>query len=523
MSSTVIFKQSFKPREASGTAGLNVRHLHYISTRPGAVYNRGCGFGLWGRLPQEQAARDLTDLTKAKQIVRAASADHTLYRAIVSVGQADAEKYGLYDRSAWERLVRDHIRDIAKEMDIRPENMCWCASFHCAKAHPHVHLLYWDNSPQPRQDLIPKPVWNSKAERIRAAFSGDIHRDEIRQIQQTLQEQREALRQAVQALCQEANPEKTVDLAKLFKNGGAADNLSQDLEMLLRQLPAKGSLRYAYLPSEYKQLVDKLVGKALELPELKAELKRYESAVRQVSQLYGNSAESANAELEKAREKLRRELGNLVMKAVREMGDELRLAGMAGSSPAHTVIRMAMKEVVPTLESYRELVNMMPGERIPMGVMYDQIPDFREQQNRVVEDVLRDARIRLAFQGCALRQAGIDLESLPDASGGQLFGKALTQEQREAYLECYRQQMQELREEITAQACQDAGWTEEAMRTGAAGLVMGMMRFLSQMASQRQAAAGQGGRDRWRSRDRSKEQRKDERATKQLSGSWEPG
>ena len=158
-----------------------------------------------------------------------------------------------------------------------------------------------------------------------------------------------------------------------------------------------------------------------------------------------------------------------------------------------------------------------------MGGMSDQIPDFREQLGRVMEDVLRDASIRLAFQGCALRQAGIDLEDLPDASGGQLFGKALTQEQREAYLECYRQQMQELREEITAQACQDAGWTEEAMRTGAAGLVMGMMRFLSQLASQRQAAAGQGGRDRWRSRDRSKEQRKDERATKQLSGSWEPG
>lgn len=521
MSSTVIFKQSFKPREASGTAGLNVRHLHYIATRPGAVYNRGCGFGLWGRLPEDPAQQVQTDLEKAKQIVRAASAEHTLYRAIVSVGQADAEEYGLYDRAAWERLVRDHIRDIAKEMDIRPENMCWCASFHCAKAHPHVHLLYWDNSPQPRQDFIPKPVWHSKAEHIRAVFSGDIHRDEIRQAQQTLQEQREVLRQAVQALCREANPEKAVDLAKISKSG-AVDDLSHDLEMLLRQLPAKGSLRYAYLPSEYKQLVDKLVDKALDLPELKEELKRYESAVRQVSQLYGNGAESAEAELEKAREKLRRELGNQVMKAVREMGDELRLAGMEGSSPAQSVIRMAMKEVVPTLESYRKLVDMMPRERIPMGVMYDQIPDLREQQNRVVEDVLQDARIRLAFQGCALRQAGIDLEALPDASGG-LFGKELTQEQREAYLECYREQIQELRDEITAQVCQDAGWTEEAVHTGTAWLVMGMMRYLSQMASQRQAAAGRGGRDRSRSRDRSKEQRKNEQAEKQFSGSWEPG
>lgn len=523
MSSAIIFKQSFKKRTDPGAAGLNVRHLNYIATRPGTVYNRGCGFGLWGRMPEELSERVQTDLEKAKRIVRAASEKHELYRAIVSVGREDAGKYGLYDRAAWERLVRDHIRDIAKQMDIRPEHMCWCASFHCAKGHPHVHLLYWDNSDQPRQAFIPKPVWDKKAERIRAAFSGDIHRDEIRQAQRTQREQNNALRQAVQALCREANPGKVMDLARLSKSA-ALEELSHDLEKLLRQLPISGSLRYAYLPPAYKQLVDELVSKALELPELKDELTRYESAVRQVSQLYGNGAEAVEAELEKAREKLRRELGNQVMKAVREMGDELRLAGMEGRSPAQSVIRRAMEEVVPALASYRVLVDMMPRERIPMGVLYDQIPGFREQRNRVVEDVLQDARIRLALQGCALRQAGIDPEALPeDASGRQLFGKELTQEQWQAYLEGYREQRQKLRDEITAQACQDAGWTEEAMRTGAAGLVMGMMRFISQMVSQQQAAVGRGGRDRLRSRDRSKEQRKNEQAEKQFSGSWKPG
>lgn len=524
MSSAIVFKQSFKKRTDPAAPGLNVRHLNYIATRPGAVYNRGCGFGLWGRMPEDSSERVQTDLEKAKRIVRAASEDHELYRAIVSVGREDGEKYGLYDRTVWERLVRAHIPDIAKEMDIRPENMCWCASFHCAKGHPHVHLLYWDNSDQPRQAFIPKPVWDKKAERIRAAFSGDIHRDEIRQAQQAQREQRDALRQAVQALCREANPGKAVDLAKLSKSA-ALDDISHDLENLLRQLPAKGSLRYAYLPPEYKQLVDKLVDKAMELPELKQELKRYESAVRQVSQLYGNGAETSEAELEKAREKLRRELGNQVMNTVREMVDERRWTGMEGIFSAESVIRKAMKEVVPTLESYRKLVNMMPRERIPTGVMYEQIPGFREQRNRVVEDVLQDARIRLALQVCAVRRAGIDLEALPDASGSgrQLFGKELTREQWQAYEECYQALCQILRDEITAQACQDVGWTEEAMRTGAAGLVMGMMRFISQMAAQQQAAAGRGGRDRLRSRDKSKEQRKDERAKKQLSDSWEPG
>ena len=51
--SGIVYKQRYAnagrvPKEA--IPGLNVRHLHYIATRPGAVYNEGYGFGLFGSL-----------------------------------------------------------------------------------------------------------------------------------------------------------------------------------------------------------------------------------------------------------------------------------------------------------------------------------------------------------------------------------------------------------------------------------------------------------------------------------------
>ena len=146
MSCTVIYKQHYAPRSESKTPGLNVRHLQYIATRPGVVPNKGCAFGLWGRLPGQGAVRVQNNLVAAKQTVREASADHTLYRAIISVGKSDAENLGLYDREQWEQLINRHIDVIAREMDIQPENLYWMMAMHRTQGHPHVSLYQSLNS-----------------------------------------------------------------------------------------------------------------------------------------------------------------------------------------------------------------------------------------------------------------------------------------------------------------------------------------------------------------------------------------
>lgn len=534
MSSMMFFKQWYKPRSDPSTPGLNVRHLQYIATRPGAVYNRGCGFGLWGQLPGDRSMGVQYDLDKAKRIVREASQEHTLYRAIFSVGREDAERYGLYSRERWEKLVGDHIRDIAREMDIKPEDMCWCASFHCAKGHPHVHILYWDNSDRPRQEFVPKPLWDAKAEHIRAAFAGDIHREEIREKQKEQRERIRPLRTAIQAMCREANPEKALDLPRLY-GSAALKGLSGQLDELIRDIPAKGSLRYAYLPPDYKARVDTLVDECLKVPELAAELDKYDRCSREISRLYANSEAGGEKNLEKAREKLRKELGNQVMDAIREVQREVRSAAPAEKEQVQALIQESVQEIVPTLESYQSLKRLLPPERIPVSLMERQIEGYHEQLNQVVGDVLSDARVRLRLQGYALEAAGIDLASKPDAkyrpenAGApekhRLFGKEVEDSEWEAYRDAYRETKRALRAAVTERVRQDAGWTEEAVKTATANLLVNMMRAASQAAYQRQAGAVQARSSlKTRSKDRSREAKKDYSHSQEFGGGqWGDG
>ena len=534
MSTTMFFKQWYKTRSDPSTPGLNVRHLQYIATRPGAVYNRGCGFGLWGQLPGDSSMGVQYDLDKAKRIVRAASQEHTLYRAIFSVGKKDAQEHGLYSRERWEKLVGDHIRDIAKEMDIKPENMCWCASFHCAKGHPHVHILYWDNSDRPRQEYVPKPLWDAKAEHIRAAFAGDIHREEIREKQKEQRERIRPLRAAIQAMCREANPEKALDLPRLYKSAALGD-LSQRLGELIRDVPSKGSLRYAYLPPDYKARVDELVEECLKVPELAAELDKYDRCTREISRLYANSEAGGEKNLAKAREKLRKELGNQVMDAIREAQREVRSAAPSDIKQVRELVNEAVSNVVPALESYQSLKGLLPPERIPVNCMERQIEGYHQQMNRVISDVLSDARVRLRLQGYALEAAGIDLASKPDAqyrpenAGApekhRLFGKEVEDSELEAYQDTYRETKRALRAAVTDRVRRDAGWTEEAVTTATADLLVNMMRAASQAAYQRQAGAVQARSSlKTRSKDRSREAKKDYWHTQEFGGSqWGDG
>ena len=548
MSGSVIFKQSYKSRTAPGTPGLNVRHLQYIATRPGAVYSPGCGFGLWGQL-DGSGIRIQTDLQQAKALVRAASAERTLYRAILSVGKEDAQAHGLYDRARWEALVNDHIGVIAREMDIKPQDLRWCAAMHYAKGHPHVHILYWDGGDQPRPEGIPKNKFPEKAERIRAAFAGDIHREEIRALQQEQREQTNALRAQLQTLCLEANPERGLNLTKLVKDDGL-DGLAEQLAALARSIPGKGSLRYAYLPDWYKPQVDAFVDRCLkEVPELRQEAEKYERYTGEISRLYGNGDGGAEAGLEKARQTLRKALGNEVMGVLRNILPEIRALAPEGQTEAQALVRAAAREIAPELESYQKLKELLPPERIPVGRMPVQIEGYFEQMNKVVGEVLQDARVRIPLEGYALQEARINIDAKPapkytpkpkpapegkTAAGESapreapkpdkhiVWGKELTENEWADYREAYREAKRELRDALTEQLRADAGWTAEALRTGTADILCGMMRCASQAACQRQASAVQTRNNlKTRSKDKSREAKKDYWASQ--SPQWSDG
>lgn len=331
----ILFKQWYAARNLPGTAGLNVRHLQYIATRPGAVPNHGQTFGLWGQLPGQAEAESQKSLVQAKAAIREASQAHTIYRAVLSSNREDAENYGLYHREKWEELLERNIDTIRKEMGIKPEDFSWVASFHCEVGHPHVHLLYWDNGTGPQKEGLSQERMDIMSEHVRAAFGRDVYREDLQLLQGQQRELSKEMRQQIQAMCREANPEKSLDMKKLLKRP-ELDNLAKDLLKICQAVPQSGSLKYGYLPPEVKAQVDRLTDRCLrEIPELAQTLEAYKSATVQISELYGNGEEAQAHNLDKALGKLRKELGNEVMSAVREVLDTMP-EQQPESVPLHT-------------------------------------------------------------------------------------------------------------------------------------------------------------------------------------------
>lgn len=523
--SSIIFKQSYKPRAGTSTPGLNVRHLQYIATRPGVIQNKGCGFGLWGTLPGNEAIRIQNDLSLCKKIVREASADRTLYRAIISVGRKDAERHGLYDRARWEQLINDHIGVLAKEMDIKPENFCWVAAMHRSKGHPHVHLLYWDNSTTPRPEGMGSDKFERMAERVRAEFAGDINHEEIRETQQQQRQDLEVLRAGVQALCLEANPAKMLDFPKICQSGWL-NGMAADMSEILRQIPRSGSLRYAYLPPEYKARVDSFIGKCLNQPEFAKELKSYYDTVEKVGKLYGNGQASIDAKRTAATQRLHKALGNQVMEAVRTLRDEIFHDPPAFGRGVENLIREAVENIVPAMPAYHQLCWLMPPERIPRNCM-QQIPDFHRQLTAVVDEVMQDARLRIRLQSYALQISGINLEERPkykhtanEPRPHTVNGKILSEAEWSRYQEAYGETRKELREQIVSKVREDVGWNKDAVHSGTAMAICDMFSLLSRLMRQQQAGLSLARMKQMMTKDQSKEAKKDERVQQQSPSDW---
>lgn len=499
--SGIVFKQRFNPVSNEKTPGLNVRHLQYISTRPGTVYNRGCGFGLWGRLPGERQPEDIQNLDAAKELLREVSQRRTVYRAVISVGAKDAEQNGLYDRAAWERLARQHMAAIAKQMGIADKDFCYFVSMHQARGHPHIHIMYWDNGDQPHPEFMPKERFERIAEAVRADWNRDICAEEINKSREAQSESSKELRTQLQAICLEANPAKALDLQRLILLPGLP-GLANDLWKLVEELPLRGSLKYRYLPPEYKGRLNAFLDKVLDMPEVKGVYGQYLTATDALSAGYGNGEETTAENREKAVQKLYTQLGNEVMDAVREIASDLERSPPDTLPELLKLAESITPEMLRAQPAYRAVLQAMPTERVPTVQLYS-LPAFRQELYHLVDDAIQhNPTLRGKLNGF-IRQAMQESDEPAQTD----------REIRAAFSRAVRNQAVSL---LRA----DAGYDEEMQRTATANVLQAVFRLLSQLSSQQQAQVRQSNPRRELSRQRSSEERKNIRAKMRQRGSW---
>lgn len=479
----IVYKQrnanpSKVPR--ASIPGLNVRHLQYIATRPGTVYNPECGFGLWGRLDPHTPVGNINSLEQAKAYLRAESErGRTVFRAVVSMGEPDAGERGFYDRKAWERLINENMAKIAKGMHIAPSDLRWMASMHVKEGHPHTHLLFWDAGKQPRQDFMPPDKFKKYAETVRAALNYSVYGEEIRQTQDKQRQIVKAAREELCVLFTEANADAVFPPERMMRQEEFAAILEK-MDALVRDAPRRGSLKYQYLPEDYKCKVRELLDDVKRLPFFATRYQEYLDAVRRVSSLYGNGEQAAAAQVEAAREKFDRALGNEVMESVRTVLHELKQDAPRCKEELAAITTEAVDAALQGNEAYKALLEQLPRERIPVSALHE-LDAYRTFRDGLTKELLSDARLRAQVSGFAEKQ-----QETPE---------------KEAYSDFYRA----VDRHLTEQIYEDMGYRVECVQTHTLFSLLRSFSLLSKLTGQSRAqgAAAQ------RSHDLSKEAKKD--------------
>ncbi|MEA4955357.1 MAG: relaxase MobL, partial [Pseudoflavonifractor sp.] len=317
----VVFKQRYKPVNVKSTPTLNRKHLIYIATRKGAIHNPGCAFGLWGRLPSMTESENIDNLGRAKKVITEASKGHTIYRAILSVDEDTAKEHGLYERGTWQTLVDRKISVLAQQMGMERKDFCWAASMHYVKGHPHVHIMYWDNSAKVRQEFVPAERFEIIAEKVRAEFGYEIYREEIQELQKEKRGIVSEARLELQSLCKEANLAEALNLDHV--SNAKLDELKKSFLALASGLPRTGSLKYAYLPGPYKEKLDAFLDEIMKITDFHRLESKCLKLTDEISTLYGNGAEKQAYNREKARELLTKGMGNTVLTFLKKLKQEL--------------------------------------------------------------------------------------------------------------------------------------------------------------------------------------------------------
>lgn len=218
-------------------------YMRYIATRPRV--ERSGDHGLFG-------AANSISLSRATQEVE----QHTgnVWTLIYSLRREDAQRLGYDNAASWRQLILSHQAEIAKAMQIPPDQLRWYGAFHDEGHHPHIHLMVW--SADPKQGFLTKDGIRA----MRSVMTNEIFQDEL----YTLYQQKDISYKEVTTT---ARQEMAAAVERLNNGLWADPAIAEKLVALSQALePLPGRKVYGYLPKPAKAQVDEIVDALEQIP-----------------------------------------------------------------------------------------------------------------------------------------------------------------------------------------------------------------------------------------------------------------
>lgn len=318
-------------------------YVQYIATRPGVVEGENMQHGLFGKLQNMKQIGDINDLDKTRKYIENLAHDKkTIYNAVISLSEDDAIKKELTNRNSWANLINTHINDIAREMDIPPRCLEWCAAVHMEKGHPHLHLMYWNTE----QSIGINFIQAKKSNNIRKKLINDLFHDElvdVRKEKDLIQknimdkinaDENSILKSTTDAYTKIPNnilyelsqkislPNQTYKILDRHVANRNVSSLLDELIQLNSQIKKEypqGALKYQYLPKNLKNRLDQ-ISKSIIInnPDIYKEFKKYINLVESQAKIYGGN-KNILSYTNKEKNKVYKEIGNKILSCIKDI------------------------------------------------------------------------------------------------------------------------------------------------------------------------------------------------------------
>ncbi len=278
--SALIYKQRFKGVNYKSTPNKNAEHIRYIGTRPGVMKNEGQKHGLFGNIYDKNTLDVNHKIKDVMELVRQKSNEKkNIFRAVISFSPENAAlKVGEpVTKEAWQELVKQNIEIIAKGNNIKMSNLRWVAAAHDTPNHPHVHIVFWDDSQEIQKNYVNENIPN----RIREKLIKNIYEDELREFYENKSQMDIRMKDVTSQMTQEFEAYMSGltsdEYAQLISEGFNIEEnpdkhmckfLAKRLFDIRMEVP-RGSLKFEYLKPEVK---DKLIQLVRELVDMNDDL-----------------------------------------------------------------------------------------------------------------------------------------------------------------------------------------------------------------------------------------------------------
>lgn len=149
-------------------------HINYIGRIKGAMNNGE--HSLFGKLNNEDIS--YKDKKEILDYIDEKAKTQFFNKAVISIKEDEAEKYGMINKEEWINLINLKIKDIAKEYGIREDQVDYLASVHTEPGHMHCHLVFFDrNNKEQSNNFI-------KYDKIKRELNKYVYKEEISKIQE---------------------------------------------------------------------------------------------------------------------------------------------------------------------------------------------------------------------------------------------------------------------------------------------------------------------------------------------------